>query len=324
MAGGYVFKEKYMLKKTDRRQFLKAGLITSATALTGGAGLFFPSNWAYAQSAQYPDVTVAHGGDPEAITIAAVQALGGMQRFVKAGDKVVIKPNMSFSSNPARASNTHPAVVKAVAKMCSEAGASRVSVLDNVLNDPSDCLAKSGIAEYCEHIPNVKTNVVKSDRLFREVAVKNGVSIRNMKVVGEVLDADVLIAVPKGKSHSSSGVSLAMKGMMGLIQDRGVFHRNDLHQSIVDMVTVLKPALVVVDGTNILSTGGPGGPGKVIPLNLVIASPDMVAADAQMVALGTWYDRKLQPEQVKHIRLAAERGLGIMDLNKLVIKNINM
>ncbi len=79
---------------------------------------------------------------------------------------------------------------------------------------------------------------------------------------------------------------------------------------------------MIVDGTRILSTGGPGGPGKVIPLNLIIASTDMVAADAQMVTLGTWYDKKFQPQQVRHIKAAAERGLGRMDLEKLQIKTI--
>jgi uncharacterized protein (DUF362 family) len=115
-----------------------------------------------------------------------------------------------------------------------------------------------------------------------------------------------------------------MKGMMGLINDRTSFHsRYDLHEAIVDMASVLKPQLVVVDGTRILSSGGPGGPGKVIPLNLVIASTDMVAADAQMVALGTWYNRPFRPDQVRHIRLAAERGLGSLDLQKLNVQNIN-
>ena len=112
---------------------------------------------------------------------------------------------------------------------------------------------------------------------------------------------------------------------MGLIYDRTSFHnRYNLHESIVDMVTVLKPHLVVMDGTRILSTGGPGGPGEVIPLDLVIASPDMVAADAQMVALGTWYGKKLQPKQIKHIRMAAERGLGRIDLDNLNIKKISV
>ena len=88
------------------------------------------------------------------------------------------------------------------------------------------------------------------------------------------------------------------------------------------MVSVLKPDLVVVDGTSILSSGGPGGPGKVIPTNLVIASADMVAADAQMVALGTWYGRTFRPNQVSHLRAAAERGLGRLDIESLKVVNL--
>jgi uncharacterized protein (DUF362 family) len=156
------------------------------------------------------------------------------------------------------------------------------------------------------------------------VKVNGGKILKSMDVVAEVLDADVLIAVPVGKSHSSAGVSLSMKGMMGLVFDRSTFHVKGLHEGIADMVTVLKPHLVVIDGTRILSTGGPGGPGEVIPLNLVVASADMVAADAQMVALGTWYGRRFEPRQVKHISIAADRGLGRIDLDKLRIKNINV
>jgi uncharacterized protein (DUF362 family) len=269
-------------------------------------------------------VVVAHGRDPGVITRSAVDALGGITRFVKPGNRVVIKPNMSFASGPDSASNTHPAVVREVAKMCSEAGASKISVLDNVLHNASDCLALSRIPELCKEVPSTSVNVAQAKRLYREVAVTNGRQLKSMHVLAEVLDSDVLIAVPVGKTHSSAGVSLSMKGMMGLIHDRVSFHsRYDLHESIVDMVSVLKPHLVVIDGTRILSTGGPGGPGKVIPLNLVIASADMVAADAQMVALGTWYGRKFQPDQVRHIRVAAERGLGSLDLQKLHIQNIN-
>jgi uncharacterized protein (DUF362 family) len=207
--------------------------------------------------------------------------------------------------------------------MCAEAGASRISILDYVLNEPSACLSLSKIPEYCREVPRTAVNHVRARRLFREVPVENGQQFKSLEVVAEVLDSDVLIAVPVGKSHSSAGVSLSMKGMMGLIYDRLSFHgRYDLHSAIVDMVTVVRPALVVIDATRILSTGGPSGPGKVIPMDLVIASADLVAADAQMVALGTWYDRKFAPNQVRHIRIAAERGLGRMDLENLKVANI--
>jgi uncharacterized protein (DUF362 family) len=173
-------------------------------------------------------------------------------------------------------------------------------------------------------VPNTVVANVTARRMFSDVKVPDGRELKSMDVIKEVLNADVLIAVPVGKSHSSAGVSLSMKGMMGLIYDRGSFHtRYDLHEAIVDMASVLKPHLVVVDGTRILSTGGPGGPGKVIPLNLVIASADMVAADAQMVALGTWYGRKFKPNQVRHIRIASERKLGRADLENLNIANVS-
>ncbi|MDQ7784248.1 MAG: DUF362 domain-containing protein [Desulfomonilaceae bacterium] len=270
-----------------------------------------------------PDIVVSHGTDPAKITRAAVDALGGIKQFVKPGQRVVIKPNMSFASGPDRAANTRPEIVREIALMCAQAGASRIAVLDYVLNDPKECLKLSGIEAGCKDVPNTSVRNVQAKRLFTSVEVKGGKQLKTLSVVTEVLDSDVLIAVPKGKSHSSAGVSLSMKGMMGLIYERASFHsRYDLHDAIVDMVTVLRPALVVVDGTSILSTGGPGGPGKVIPLNLVIASRDMVAADAQMVALGTWYDRKFEPGQVRHIRSAAERGLGSMDLKKLNVVNL--
>ncbi len=153
--------------------------------------------------------------------------------------------------------------------------------------------------------------------------VEQGKHLKSMEVLADALDADVLIAIPVGKSHSSSGVSLSMKGMMGLIFDRLSFHtRHDLHESIVDMVTVLKPHLVVVDGTRILSTGGPGGPGKVIPLNLVIASTDMVAADAQMVAIGYMVRQAISTPTGESHSLGSSTGPRRMDLDKLNIKTI--
>ncbi len=311
-----------MSRKTDRREFLKTGLVATAAAITVGPGIILNPN--STPASDYPDVVVSHGRDPSAITRGAIDALGGIKRFVQPGNRVVIKPNMSFASGPPASANTHPEVVRQVAQMCMEAGASKISIIDNVLNHPEDCLNLSKIPQACETIPKTSVSVVSNKRLFREVNVPKGKIIRTMGVASEVLDAHVLISVPVGKTHSSAGVSISMKGMMGLIFDRRPFHTRGLDEAIVDMVTILKPHLVVVDATRILSTGGPGGPGEVIPLNLVIASTDMVAADAQMVALGTWYGRKIQPEQVKHLSEAAERGLGRLDLDRLSIKRIGV
>jgi uncharacterized protein (DUF362 family) len=116
-----------------------------------------------------------------------------------------------------------------------------------------------------------------------------------------------------------------MKGMMGLIYNRGVMHsRYDLHASIVDLASLLKPVLVVVDGSRVLSTHGPGGPGRVLKSDTIIASADMVAADAQAVAMFEWYGQKLRPHNVKHIRIAHERGLGRMDVENLTRKQVQI
>jgi uncharacterized protein (DUF362 family) len=312
-----------MPNEAGRREFIKRGLAATAAVMAGDAARILGSGRAHADST--PDVVVCSGASAPGITRAAVEALGGMKRFVRQGAKVVIKPNMSFARPVGSGSNTNPEVVAEVARMCAEAGAARISVLDYVLHDPRDCLAMSKIPASCRGIPNTYVATVRSRRLFRPVKIRGGSQLKSMEVVSEVLDSDVLIAVPVGKSHGSAGVSLSMKGMMGLIWDRRSFHgRYNLDEAIVDMVSVLKPALSVIDGTNILSTGGPGGPGKVIPLNLVTASTDMVAADSRMVSLGTWYGRKFSGKNVRHIRLAAKRGLGRMDVENLKVKKIRV
>lgn len=339
-----------MFRKTNRREFLKGGLAIASTLATSGAmNVLAPL---VASAEQSPDLVVARGNIPwpkwmleywegsaksqagtagsgpefkviGSMTRAAVDALGGMSKFVKPGNKVVIKPNMSFGRGPEEAVNSHPAVVREVCKMCAEAGASRISVLDYVLHDVQECLSESKIPECCQNVDKTVVAAIQGQRRFREVNVPQGRAVKTMEVVSEVLDSDVLIAVPVGKSHAAAGVSMSMKGMMGLIYDRKSFHTTyELHEAITDMVTLLKPKLAVIDGTRILTSGGPGGPGKVMHTNVVIASADMVAADAQMLALGTWFDRKFRPDQVRHIKLAAERGLGQMDLSRVNIKEV--
>ncbi len=149
---------------SDRREFLKKGLVVTASVITGGRlGANVTETWAEDR----PDLVIANGSDPAAITRAAVDALGGMGRFVKSGAKVVIKPNMSFSSGPGSGANTHPAVVAEVAKMCIQSGASKISILDNVLHTPSECLSLSKIPAACENLPKTSVSVVKAQRLFR-------------------------------------------------------------------------------------------------------------------------------------------------------------
>lgn len=304
----------------NRRDFLKYQL-TGALWLTAGAsGLIRPS---LASAAALPDLTVATGR-PGPATRAAVELLGGMGQFVKKGDRVLIKPNMSFATPPERASNTHPEVVAALAAMCREAGASTVLILDNPLARAESCLTNSGIPDACAQIQDDMVHMVTDDSLYQETDLPQGVKLTRADIMKAALKSDVLIAAPQAKSHSWAGVSLSLKGMMGLIYNRSVLHRLGLQTAIVDLATRLKADLTVVDATRVLTTNGPSGPGKVIEPNQVIASRDMVAADAYTVASFEWYGQMYQPRQVPHIREAHERGLGRMDLENLAIRTVSV
>ncbi|WP_029894047.1 DUF362 domain-containing protein [Desulfohalovibrio reitneri] len=297
----------------DRRSFL-----TLAGAAWFASNLWGRGLWAATAT---PDAAVVTGGPGEAAR-AAVEMLGGMGRFVKPGQKVVIKPNMSFPTPPEKGANTHPAVVQAIAAMCSEVGAAEIHILDNPLSSAERCLEASGIQEACRDMGG-RVQALTADRFYKEADIEAGEDMKENAFVREVLEADVLIAAPTAKSHGATGVSLGLKGMMGLIRDRGAMHwRYDLDTAIVDLNTRLKADLTVVDGMFVLSTGGPYGPGKVLKEDTVIASPDPVAADALAVEAFAWYGRRFEARQVKHVRLAAERGLGSMDTASLRVKRL--
>jgi uncharacterized protein (DUF362 family) len=303
----------------SRRGFLRynARLLLWTAAISAGLRLPRP-----AAAGEIPDIALAVG-DRVPATRAAVDLLGGMGRFVKPGQKVVIKPNMSFAGGPEDATDTNPEVVRELVAMCREAGAERVRVLDHTLRREERCI--EGVQKACEVHGDDIVQAVSRSRFFKETPIPEGRQMTETDVMREVLEADVLIAAPVAKSHSGAGVSLSMKGMMGLVYNRGVMHsRYDLHESIVDLASLLKPALVVVDGSRVLSTNGPGGPGRVLKMDTIIASADMVAADAQAVAMFEWYGRKLQPRNVKHIRIAHERGLGRMDVENLRLKQVQV
>ena len=305
----------------NRRKFIKKSAGYTAYAALGFIlpGVFKGT----AKAGRLPDIVVANG-TPGASARAAVNALGGMGRFVKSGARVVIKPNMSFPNPPDWATTTHPEVVRELASMCLQAGAAGVVVLDNPLRNTELCLERSGIRRALDALPGSRTEGIESERFFKEIRISKGIELSSTMVMKQVLEADVLIAAPVAKSHSATGLSLSMKGMMGLIYNRSDLHLNmDLNTAVVDLCTVLKPQLTVIDVSRLLTSGGPGGPGKIITMNKIVASTDMVAADAATVQIGTWYGRKFKARQVKHIRMAHERGLGNMDIDRLIVKEIN-
>lgn len=309
------------LSGMNRRDFLKK---SAECAAYTAAAMTLTGMLKGAEAAETgPDLVVANGS-PGPATRAAVEAMGGMSRYVRPGAKVVIKPNMSFPNPPEWGTTTHPDVVRELITMCSNAGASAIFVLDNPLRNSEMCLERSGVREACDGLSDTQVQGVTDRNFFEAVKIPQGKALTSTLIMKKALEADVLIAVPVAKSHSATGVSLSIKGMMGLVYDRRTFHIDlDLDTAVVDLCTVLKPTLTLIDASRILSEGGPGGPGKVIPMNKIIASTDFVAADAMAVEIGTWYGRKFKATQVKHIQRAHARGLGRIDVSSLSVKEVH-
>jgi uncharacterized protein (DUF362 family) len=253
----------------------------------------------------------------------AIELLGGMQRFVKPGRRVVIKPNMSFARTPDEAANTSPAVVAAVAKSCVDAGAKHVLIVDHTIQKDTLCLELSGIGKSCASLPRTHVLAMNDERFYQSVAIPGGTALTTVKVMKEVLICDVLISLPAAKSHSATGVSFGMKGLMGVIWDRGYFHsRVDLHQAIADLCTVVTPHLTILDASRALLTGGPSGPGNIDVLNTIVAGTDPVAVDSYGAQLAPWYNKQFQARHIKHIMAGEHMGLGTTRLDKLRITRV--
>jgi uncharacterized protein (DUF362 family) len=300
-------KEKIMVEDNgiiSRRQFIITTAAGVAIGLTG-----YPS---FLHAAEEVDLAVI-SGEPAAATRKALDVLGGMARFVKKGQRVVIKPNMSFARTPDFAATTHPQVVFAVARACIDAGAGEVLVLDHTLQRAELCLDRTGIRDACRNIPGVYVLALQDRKFFREIRIPQGKVLERVEVVSDILDNAVLINIPVAKSHSTTGV-------MGLIWDRDSFHSQfNITQGIADLATVIKPQLTILDATRAMVAGGPGGPGDVKKPNLIIAGVDPVAVDSYGVGIVPWYGRSFKGRQVEHLLAAHQRGLGKIDLEKMRI-----
>lgn len=300
--------------KITRREFIRSTAALTATAALP-ASMVNPFS-ARAQPAPLATIAAVTGSRADAVR-KAVALLGGMEQFVTKGSRVCLKPNMSFPHGPERATNTHPDVVAAVARLCIDAGAAEVIVIDYPFNPPDKCLKLSGIADACRGVKNTHAFAIYDEKLFTPLAV-NGKTLRQVKVIKDVLASDVIISLPTAKSHSTTGVSLGMKGLMGLIWDRRYFHASvDINKAIAELAGAVKVKLVVLDASRALLTAGPSGPGIIDFPNTIVAGADQVAVDAYGVTLAKWYNQGFSPMQVKHILAAHSMGLGTARLDKV-------
>ncbi len=261
------------------------------------------------------------GADPAELARRAIAGLGGIERFVKKGANVVIKPNICVAYHgPEFAATTNPDVVAAVVALCKAAGAARVRVMDAPFGGTAaNAYDKSGIAQ-AVGVAGGEMEVM-SRMKYRSLPIRNGRTIKSWQAYGDALDADLLINIPIAKDHGSSRLSLGMKNLMGLIQDRNAFHARGLHQCIADLSSALRPHLTIVDAVRVLTANGPTGGNldDVQQLDTVIASVDPVAADAYAATLFN-----MAGQDIDYIRLSAEMGLGEIDLNQVKVIQVQV
>lgn len=267
-----------------------------------------------------PYLAVARGSDAREITRASVAAIGGMERFVKGNDEVVIKPNICVDyRTPEYGATTNPEVVGALVELCLAAGAKRVRVMDLPFGgSPETAYARSGIGEAVEAAGGEME--IMNRAKFRKVDIPDGRDIRNWEVYGDVLTAAVLINVPVAKHHNLARLSLAGKNLLGVVLRPSLMHSN-LGQRTADLVSLVRPTLTVVDAVRTLVARGPtgGNLGDVRLTNTVIASHDIVAADAYAATL---FD--LTGSDIAYVKAAADMGLGTMDLSSIKIEELTL
>jgi uncharacterized protein (DUF362 family) len=264
---------------------------------------------------QLPSMTVVQGGEPRDLVKKSLENLGGIRRFVSHQDVVVIKPNIAWDRTPEQAANTNPEVVAEVVRQCWQAGAKRVIVTDVSCNEFRRCFQRSGIqaaarAEGAEVI-------YPDPELFREVEM-GGVVLKTWPILAPFLEADKIINLPIAKHHILTGATLGMKNWYGILGgERNRLHQQ-IHQSLVDLANFMLPTVTLIDCYRILLRNGPTG-GNLEDVALkktMVASIDPVALDAY-VAKAYW---NLDPLHLPYLQMAAARGLGTVDFDKLEVK----
>jgi uncharacterized protein (DUF362 family) len=305
----------------ERRDFLKksigAGVIAGASFSLAGVNSLFAGTNSQAQKGAY-DLVAVRGGEPEVMFDRGIEALGGMRKFVKSGQTVVVKPNIGWDVTPERAGNTHPKLVKRIVQHCFQAGAKDVFVFDNTCDNWIRCYKTSGIEDAVKEAGG-KMMPGNTENFYKEVSIPKGKRLKTAKVHELILNSDVFINVPVLKNHGSARLTIALKNLMGIVWDRRFWHRNDLHQCIADFGTFRKPDLNVIDAYHVMKQNGPRGVSvdDVVTMKSLVLSTDMVAADAASARLFG-----LEPSDIGHIKIADEMGIGTMDLSKLNIHRI--
>ncbi|MFW9922323.1 MAG: DUF362 domain-containing protein, partial [Candidatus Thorarchaeota archaeon] len=265
--------------------------------------------------------------DIETAVKEAVELLGGISRYIKGTDKILLKPNMLSAPDNEDVKamvRTDPLVLEALSKMVIDNG-KKVLIGDTCgsghLGGTRSVLEKSGYLELGEKYQEIE---VRSLEQNGTVSTKiDGKKLKEANLSKEFLETDIAINVPKMKTHSLTMYTGAIKNLFGTIcgSDKMRIHAlgatlNGFSQCLVDLFSFEKKkfSLHLMDAKIAVEGMGPGASGKAVRMNLILASEDAVALDATAVRL-----MGRNPNKIPTIRFAAEQGLGEIEEEKIVI-----
>jgi uncharacterized protein (DUF362 family) len=265
-------------------------------------------------------LAVTRGGKPEVLVERAIAALGGMEKFVKRGSNVIIKPNICVAYHSYEyAATTNPWVVGALVKLCLAAGAGQVRVMDYPFGgDAAEAYAVTGIAD--QVTANGGSMEAMAPFKYVTTTLPNATTLKETDIYDDIMKADVLINVPIAKTHGMAGLTLGMKNLMGTVRNREMLHWQ-MGKNLADLAGFLKPTLTVIDAVRILTANGPTGGdlNDVKQLDTVIASADILAADTYAASLFN-----VDPFSLEYIKEGTAVGLGQSDLSRVKVEELNV
>lgn len=274
------------------------------------------------QNNERPTVSIAKASSyrlPELIVAvkSSLEAVGGLNSIIKPGYKVFVKINHLSPPSPAeRGIVTHPVFVEAVITLLKETGCD-ITIGDDIEEGGEDGFAISGYREMCDRVGVRLVNLRETGFVEKEC---NGKALRSVYLSKTVFEADVIINLPKFKTHFLTTFTGGIKNMYGVIPAglRRRFHgeyfrTDDFCQALVDIFSLAKPRLSIMDGIIAMEGEGPGS-GNLKQLGLILAGKDTVALDT---VAGHIFG--LKPDDVLTTRYAGERELGINNIGNIEI-----
>lgn len=333
-----------------RREFLKilSGAVVTSLVSTKAISRLPRSNF----NAGPTRIAHIEGGTIFERTEAAVDALGGISRFVEPGDAVVIKPNAAFAQTPDMGGNTTPDVLRAVIQLCNGAGAGSVTVVEHCLsahgkfgasNDPS------GLTRVVLEEGALLLDAGSDPANYTEVEL-DAPEIRSHAFISTLLEADTVINVPRAKTHPWAGYTLCVKNLMGTMMNPGTFHAwkewnwlESHYHALLDRLGIKKSRrgfsalplnlvalaklmrnrvdLNIVDMTDLVRDWSAVKAGTLERMNAIVAGTDMVSVDAYCVGifgedpLGTWKSSPID----NYVRMMHEEKIGNADIRTVTL-----